>query len=417
MSEYNREQTRIQQQLDALRRQSRQDAESYQRELARLREAYEQSAHASNERIRENHMRELQAISARFDSHRAELILTISRQQEEFNRRLDQENQRIHSGMAELESRIEAQLAREQAVADEYRQRVRQEWETLRSSADLAPFIAPHVPTVEQTASSAREAYRLAQYQAVTAIMVNTSALIFCWHQEAQALWEEWQALYELCSTIVDCMRVAMDTAENQQVDCDGKITHVALKRYQEERFAQMQGRIQAHERTLAESRGMSIDEMRAFLHTLQSDQQEQEALIHRAILLHCANIRRLSSMQALTRGMAKREYRREYCKMVDGSLLLGLKVLFRHRYQRSRVLVLITTPEPENGRTEISVTFLPGESMDEKMQHSICTTLSAYVSLLLDQQERRPLHVAAGNAYRDASGLFQSDVTVQYPV
>ena len=270
MSEYNRQRTQIQNQLESLRLQSRQDAQTYRQGLESLRAAYEQSTRAANDRIRQNHEQELRRISAEYEAHKAEIIRVISQQREEIDRRLQEERLQLHQEMSRLERRIENQLAQEKATADQYTGQMQSAWRVLQADSDLTIYIAPHVPVLETTLNAAREAYELAQYQAVTAIMINLRALIFCWEQEARALWEEWNALRELCAGITACIRTALDTACSQSVECDGKTTRVDLRRYLPREFEEMHGRLQKHEETLASASNLTIDQMRAFLHELQ---------------------------------------------------------------------------------------------------------------------------------------------------
>lgn len=411
----NPEIARLERQVEELRRQSQEAARNYQRELARLQEQLSASVQQANEELIRRHQQELDAIAAAYNEQRTRFRHQLAMQKQLINRRIEEESREIERRVSQAESRIEAQLQQEKRVADDYRARMRREWAELTACEELKPYVDAHTGTIEQAENSADRAYELKQYQAVTAIMVNSSALISCWETEARAFWEEWQALNELCSGVMSCMGAAMSAAEDQPVDCDGDIRRAKLLRYDSAGFARAEEMLQADRARMEGARDLSIEEMRMLLHELERDQRFIDDLTARAMQLHRAHVRRLRCLSSLTRGLKAREFLEKSVVFEGGDLMKGIRALYCSRYQRDRLLVQITSPEEYSGMAQIRVTFLPGAAMDETMQHSRCEDLTRYASSLIDRQTYRPASTRAGEAYRSRSGLYEATVTMQY--
>ena len=411
----NPEIARLERQVEELRRQAQETARHYQRELERLQQQLDASVRQANEELVRRHRQELDSVAAAYNEQRTRFMHQLALQRQLLNRRIEEESREIERRVSRVEGRIEAQLQQEKRVADEYRVRMRREWAELAACEELKPYIDAHTGTIEQAENSADRACELKQYQAVTAIMVNSSALISCWETEARALWEEWQALNGLCSGVMNCMNAAMSAAEDQPVDCDGDIRRARLLRYDSAGFARAEEILQADRARMESARNLSIEEMRMLLHELERDQRLIDDLTARAMQLHRAHVRRLRCLSALTRGLKEREFLEKRVVFEGGDLLKGIRALYCSRYQRDRLLVQITSPEEYNGMAQIRVTFLPGAAMDEMMQHSRCQDLTQYASALMDGQAYRPVSTRAGDAYRNRSGLFEATVTMQY--
>lgn len=413
----NPEIMRLEQQIEELRRQAQETARNYQRELQRLQQQLDASVRQANEELIRRHRQELDAIAAAYNEQRTRFMQQLAVQKQLINRRIEEENREINRRISQAENRMEAQLRQEKQVADEYRARMQREWADLKACEELRPYVDVHTETIAQAEDSADRAYELKQYQAVTAIMVNSSALISCWETEARALWEEWQALNGLCVGMMNCMSAAMSAAENQPVDCDGDIRRASLLRYDSAGFARAEEMLQADRVRMETARDLSVEQMRMLLHELERDQRFIDDLTARAMQLHRAHVRRLRCLSALTGGLKERGFLETKAVFEDGDLLKGIRVMYCSRYQRDRLLVQIISPEEYHGMAQIRVTFLPGAAMDEMMQHSRCGDLTQYASALMDRQAYRPVSTRAGDAYRNRSGLFEAMVTMQYQI
>ncbi len=407
----------LERRIEDLRRQSQDAARTYQAELQRLQEQLDNSVRQANEELIRRHRQELDAVAAAYNEQRMVFRRELEAHRQEQNRRLEEEKTAIDQRISRVENRLETQLNEERMVADEYRARMRSEWEDLLACENLRPFVDVHADTVELAEQSAERAYGLRQYQAVTAIMVNSSALIRCWETEAQALWEEWQVLFELCRGVVECMNSAVTAAADQLVDCDGDVKRVCLTRYDEAGFARGTALLRADRLRLEEAKSLSIEQMRLLLHELERDRRFIDGVVEGALVQHRAHVRRLRCMAALTEGLKKREYYEAKAVFEGGDLLKGLRILYCSRYYKDRLLVTITTPQPETGTAQIDVILLPGAAVDERLQYSRCNELTVFATSLVEGQARRPSNVRANEAYRNQNGLYQATVTLNYEV
>lgn len=411
------EQERIEAQIQRLQQQAEVAAQNYRRELERLSRDYERSANEANQTLRNNHRQALDAISAAYNAQRAETRREIEHLRNEYNRQLEESNRTIIARIQGIESRLETQAARDRAVADDYRGRARAAWARLRDRTELKPFIDRHAGTIEQTNATADEIYARAQYQAVTAIMVNSSALIRVWEEEAQSLWEEWQDLYRLCEAEMNCMRSAMAAAADQPVDCDGRTVRSDLRRYDPAGFEAAGQTLASDEAVFADARRLMIEDMRVLLHNLERDRHGVDRLLDRATSLHRAHVRRLRCLRTVSKGLASREYRQVKTLLANSSLNDGIRALFSGRLTRVWIVLDITTPQPENGVSRITVRLLPGAAMDESLQRRMCEELSFFAAGLLEGQAYRPAAVSAGNVFRDQNRLYQAQLEMQYQI
>lgn len=402
--------------IEALQGEARQAAAEYSRAINELRASAESGISGVNRTLRENHRRELEAVAERFDRQRTELLAQIGRIESDLNRRIIEDNERICTRIRSIEDRIEAQSLRDRQTADEYIARMRREWAALLAKAHLRPFTEAHIPTVEYANTAADDAYRLAQYQAVTAIMINSSLLIKNWEQEAQLMYDDWMKLRQLCEEIIEYIRTAIDASSHTEIRCDGVVNRdIDLSRYDRDGFAEIGGLLAVDDDKLAHAAGMSVEELRNFLHVLEADRKRVDAAIERASLLHCALVRRLKAADTLSSGLRRVHYSLEAQRYADEDFLKDIRLLFAGEYTGHRLIVTVATPDYRYPRTSINLTFIPGAVMDDRTKEKQLESLSAVASQLISSSDPGMPRMSRIRPYRNDAGLFQTEVGAFY--
>lgn len=404
------ERIRLQREIDGLNRKSQEMAQKYHDELQKLRKEIEYSVQQANDELIRQHRIELDAVSAAYNKQRNDLLVTIRETRSDLERYIKEEYERIGCQIQRVEQRIAEQDARDKDVADEYKKRMKDEWEDLRRQEELRRFTESHDQTIAYVEEMADEAYKRQQYQAVTAMMANSSALICCWKSEAQSLLEEWQALHELCNEMLGCMRVAMESTNS----CEGAPT-ICLRRYDEVGFQRADELLATDELSLAEPQQLTIEDMRKLLHEMERDQRFINDAIEHAIVLHRAHVRRFRNLSVITKGLEERRFQRLSACYCDGDMLSGVKALYHHRYQKDKLILQIKTSQPELGRTELTVTLYPYSAIAGDNQHTFCSELASYIKSLINGQEDRPTYIQTEKAYRTKDGLYSAVVSMQY--
>lgn len=419
MSEVNRspdaERRRLEQEIASLRQQITQIGQQYQQELQRLQQQSSSDILSMNNRLQEQHRQQLAQITVSYNTLTRELNQRIQEQQREINRRIEQENREIYARINRMESQIRQQIDEEKATADEYRARMHNAWSRLLAREELRPYVEPHADTLAIAENAADEAYQLRQYQAVTAIMVNSSTMIDSWEQSAQAFWDEWQRLFTLCRSVFDCLHAAYESSPSRQVDCDSRVHTVNLRRYDQSGFSRLGEICSSGQSRLDSCQSLSIEEMRMFLHELQRDQRFTDDLMQRCTHLHCAHVRRLRVLRTVEHGLRARGFERIRVQFNQQDLLQGVRALFRGLYQHDLLLITITSPRATPEETLLDVELFPSSPMDESMQYALCHRIARYASDLITQQPGPRPATQPGNAYRNENGFFQAQVEVLY--
>lgn len=414
-AEVEREKQTLEDMIRRQRQQADQMERRYRNALQSLQMEMEQGIQASKAEQLRRHQRELDEIAAQYARQRAEMQEALASQRRRLEEKIRAEDQRIHKRIADLEQQVNARNAKEKQTADLYLDRMRREWHKLYTDRELEPFVRSHANVMDTTEQKLDEIYRKQLYQAASAVAINSSALISTWKTEAVAQLEEWQALYALCENSIRCEDTAQKVAEDQAVDCDGAEMRVSLLQYDPDGFARQRLVLEQDRAKLAQARLLSPEEMRSFLHELEAHRQGTEQIIRHAQLLHRCFVRRLRALRTIEQGMTRRHYQRMGAALAQESILGEIRALFGSRYLNDRVLVVISTPQPESGQQQVRVILLPGTAMDEELQYGRCTEQTAYIMSLLEQQPYRPVGAHCGSPYRNSSGIYQADVVVQH--
>ncbi len=412
----NEERARLTQEISRLRQQVDASARQYQSQLQEIRQEMSANLRQANAELVRQHRQQLDHIATTYNAQREALSHAITRQKELLTQMIAEQDRHINCRIGAMEQRMEEQMAAERSVADNYRARMHEDWSTLRSQNELRPFTDPYVSIIEKADTDADAAYNRRQYQAVTAIMVNSSAMIGCWEAEARSLREEWQALRNLCQDMRACMQATLDSIR-QPIDCDGVSQVADIKRYDPDLYARAVACCQGYATRLAAAERLTIEELRSLLHTMEQDQHTVQDAVEHLICLHRSHVRRLRCLASLKKGLSMRSYVERQVVFLDNNLCNGLKVRYEHRYHGDQLLVCITTPDPQAGYAEVSVTLLPGTAMDSLAQNALCGQMSDYVAACLRQQPRSPMSAHAAPVYIESSGLCRSNVTMQYRV
>ncbi len=391
-------------------------ANEYRAELNRLRSSTNASIREANQTIQNNHRHELRIITERYENAHREMNAEIARSREQFNRALMESNELLMGKLRNLEERIEQRSSKDKAFADERIRRMREAWHALRERTELGPFIETHVPTINQTNEVVDKAYRLEQYQAISAIMVNCSALIDNWEREAETMYKDWCEMRELCQDVIDYMRDALDAAHRTVIDCDGTLNRdINLFRYDENGFAEVCSILRNDEDRIENANGLTIEGMRNFLHTLETDRLRIDGTIERATLQHRAFLRRLKAYKALSDGLVTIHYSKQKAEYSDGDILSDIVILFKQVYTGDKLHVTIKTPNYNYPSTAVSLTFIPGAVMDTQSQETQCGSLSGFASALIEGNEINKPQMTRVRPYKNLSGHYQAEVGVNY--
>ena len=410
------EKKRLEQEISALQKSIRSIKTEYQKELKIIQKETAGRTLQLERSLKKQHKAELERISAEYNRHRKKLTELLESQKREIQEKIEADTRAINDRISQIETKISTQTEKERKIADRYMARMEQEWLALCSRTELLQYISPHQPTVDYANRTAALAYQAEQYQATTAIMVNTSSLIGCWEQTAEVLYEEWRGLYELCEEIVNYLEISFNTTKEQEVICDGILSRINLRVYLPNDFIHFEEICIANREKLGNCSLMTNEEMRMFLHDLQKDQYLTDQTIHSSMVLHYAHVRRLRCTDKITKGLLERNVNRIGISYINENKLDGVKMLFKERYSRDMFVIFIRSPQPELGRTEINIEYFPAGVMDEMLQYSHCSRIARFAATMMEEKHASLITTShASVAYRTTQGFYQADVEVQH--
>ena len=289
-------------------------------------------------------------------------------------------------------------------------------WQTLRQREELAAFVRPHQAAYDVAAQNINVIYQQRQYQAVTGIAVNSSALIQGWQVEAEASYAEKLELIGLCQAQLDYMTSRLDTAaQRDDVACDGVSTRVVMERYAPAEFQQLRIRRDTAAEQLATANAMTLTQMRALLTQLEGCRGDVDQTYRQAWLRHRGCLRRQRCQRTITAGMRSLKFGVARTTFCHGDFLRGIILLLQNEYSGNRLIIRITTPDLESGQTNCQVTLYTSDLMDAGGKRALCETFGWKIhNLLAGMNSSGTADVQMGRAYRSERGAWCSDLTVQ---
>lgn len=410
------QQQQTRQEIDGLKERRAREAQQYTRQLRELSAQYQQGLDRADRTLAAQHARQMAAIEAGYNQVRRELDDKIraglKRLEEMQKAALEQQSQRI----AAMERRLDEDENRSRQLADQSINEMQAGWQALQQ-ADLRPFVEPHSRTYQTAETHLKTVYDQRQYQAVIGIAVNSRTLIQSWKDEAETLREERQEVIDLCRAQAEYMGIRLaDAAERQAVSCDGTTAQVALQRYDEEGFREMNARYREETEKLSHSDGLTLQQARELLAEMETCRAGTDQLLTRVWQRHQACVRRGRCKELVKQGMRNRQYGLQSARFINRDFQQGILMDFCNKYQGEKVRVCIRTPDPATGQTSCQVTLLGGNIMDSRGQRALCQDLSRYISGLLGKgaQDGAAPMVRTGNVYREQGGSYRSEILVQ---
>lgn len=409
-------QQELQDSLARMQRQSEDAARQYKQQLSGLEAQQKQAMAQANARLAASHAQQMAAVEAEYRRVRQELALRIreavQRLEEIQNRAIQQQNARIDA----MEQRLDTEDARSKAIAQRSRAEMQDRWQALQRREELAVFVRPHQGAYDVAEQSIDALYEQQQYQAVTGIAANSSALIQGWKTEAEASYQEKLALMDLCQAQLTYLTSRLDEAAHRSaISCDGTVTRVLLERYSPAEFQQLRTRRDAAAEQLATAGELTLTQMRGFLAQLEGFRADVDQLCRQALLRHRGCLRRWQCQRRVAAGMRELKFRIVKSAFCDGDFLQGISMLLRDEYSGNCLTVRFTTPDLESGRTSCQVTLYAGSLMDAGGKRALCASFTRQIHHILAQTGASgTASVEMGTVYRSERGAWRSDLTVQ---